>query len=208
MKNKNKQVLYNAVMVAVIVIMAVCAAVITKKIKTSGGSVNDDTVLTIEENSMTDADNVNSSDNKEDASENPEDVSENAEDEKGALSCTVEIRCDTVLDNMESLKKGKEVCIPADGIVLKAVTVSFSDGETAFDVLKRACEENEIQLEYSYTPAYGSYYIEGINNLYQFDCGKSSGWLYYINGSSPGCGCSSYVMSDGDVLSWEYKKGD
>ncbi len=201
MKNKNKQVLYNAVMIAVIVIMAVCAAVITKKIKTSGGSVNDDTVLTIEENSMTDAENVNLPDNIED-------VSETADDEKGALSCTVEIRCDTVLDNMESLKKGKEAFIPTDGIVLEAVTVSFSDGETAFDVLKRACEENEIQLEYSYTPAYGSYYIEGINNLYQFDCGKSSGWLYYINGSSPGCGCSSYVMSDGDVLSWEYNKGD
>lgn len=201
MKNKNKQVLYNAVMIAVVVIMAVCAAVITKKIKTSGGSVNDDTVLTIEENSMTDAEDANSQDNSEA-------VSESAEDEKGALSCTVEIRCDAVLSDMESLKKGKEAFIPADGIVLETVTVSFSDGETAFDVLKRVCEENEIQLEYSYTPAYGSYYIEGINNLYQFDCGKSSGWLYYINGSSPGCGCSSYVMSDGDVLSWEYKKGD
>lgn len=201
MKNKSKQVLYNAVMIAVVVIMAVCAAVITKKIKTSGQSANDDTVLTIEDNSTTATENVNSPDNIEA-------VPEKADDEKGALSCTVEIRCDTVLSDMENLKKGKEAFIPADGIVLETVTVRFSDGETAFDVLKRACEENEIQLEYSYTPAYGSYYIEGINNLYQFDCGKSSGWLYYINGSSPGCGCSSYVMSDGDVLSWKYNKGD
>ena len=34
-----------------------------------------------------------------------------------------------------------------------------------------------IQLEFSYTPLYASYYIEGINHLYEFDVGPESGWM-------------------------------
>ena len=91
-------------------------------------------------------------------------VSDNSSE--NILTCTISIRCDTILDNMDNLKEGKNKYVPSNGVILSSSTVQFVEGETVFDVLKRACSYAGIQLEYSYTPLYESYYIEGINNLY------------------------------------------
>ena len=119
-----------------------------------------------------------------------------------ASVCTVEIRCDTILENLSELTPGKEGYVPPNGIILAPSKLSFEEGETAFDVLKRACELAGIQLEFSWTPMYNSYYIEGINNLYEFDCGEQSGWMYKVNGWFPNYGCSSYQLEDGDAMVW------
>jgi len=119
-------------------------------------------------------------------------------------SCTLQIRCDTILDNMDSLAEGKDKYVPKDGIILQTTNVTFSEGESAFDVLKGACDQLGIALEYSYAPLYGSYYIEGIGNLYQFDCGDESGWMYKVNGWFPNYGCSEYKLSDGDAIVFCY----
>lgn len=118
--------------------------------------------------------------------------------------CTIEIRCDTILDNMDNLAEGKEGYVPSSGKILSASKIMFEEGETVFDVLKRACDLTGIQLEYSYTPLYKSYYIEGINNLYEFDCGSQSGWMYKVNGWFPNYGCSSYNVKEGDTIVWCY----
>ena len=119
-------------------------------------------------------------------------------------SCTLQIRCDTILDNMDSLAEGKDKYVPKDGIILQTTKVTFSEGESAFDILKGACDQLGIALEYSYAPLYGSYYIEGIGNLYQFDCGDESGWMYKVNGWFPNYGCSEYKLSDGDAIVFCY----
>ena len=119
-------------------------------------------------------------------------------------SCYITIRCDTILNNMEDLTPGKAEFVPADGEILPVVEVPFYDGETVFEALKRVCELTGIQLEYSWTPLYDSYYIEGINNLYEFDCGIQSGWMYKVNEWFPNYGCSSYELVDGDVIVWCY----
>lgn len=118
--------------------------------------------------------------------------------------CTISIVCDTILDNMSNLDAGKEAYVPANGTILATSSVEFEDGETVFDVLNRVCEYAGIQIEYSWTPMYNSYYIEGINNLYEFDCGNESGWMYKVNGWFPNYGCSSYDLEDGDVIVWCY----
>lgn len=119
-------------------------------------------------------------------------------------TCTIQIRCDSILKHMGDLKEGKNKYVPANGVILATSKVEFADGETVFDVLKRACSYTGIQLEYSYTPMYGSYYVEGINHLYEFDCGSQSGWMYKVNGWSPNYGCSSYKLKDGDAIVWSY----
>ena len=116
----------------------------------------------------------------------------------------LEIRCDTIWDNMENLTPGKEEFVPADGVILPMVEVPFYEGETVFEVLNRVCQMANIQIEYSWTPMYDSYYIEGINHLYEFDCGEQSGWMYKVNEWFPNYGCSSYELSDGDVIVWCY----
>lgn len=120
------------------------------------------------------------------------------------LKCTFSISCATVLDNMDILDKSKKEIIPDDGWILKPVTVTFNEGESVFDVLKQVCKDNKIQLEFSFTPIYNSSYIEGINNLYEFDCGSLSGWMYEVNEWFPNYGCSRYEVKNGDVIEWHF----
>jgi hypothetical protein len=119
-------------------------------------------------------------------------------------TCTISIRCDTILSNMDNLDASKAGYVPSSGTILSTTTVSISDGDSVYDVLKRACSAAGIQMEASYTAAYGSYYVEGINNLYEFDCGSESGWMYKVNGWFPNYGCSSYTVSDGDSIVFCY----
>ena len=119
-------------------------------------------------------------------------------------TCTITIRCDTILSNMDNLDPAKAGFVPSSGCILSTKTVEFTEGETVFDVLKRVCSAYGIQLEYSWTPMYDSYYIEGINNLYEFDCGSESGWMYKVNGWYPNYGCSGYKLKNGDSIAWCY----
>lgn len=119
-------------------------------------------------------------------------------------TCTISIYCDTVLDNMDLLKESKTSCIPANGCILQTTTVEFTEGDTVFDVLQKVTRDKGIPFDYTYSAVYGSAYIRGINNLYEFDCGNLSGWMYSVNGSFPGYGCSSYVLKDHDVIKWVY----
>lgn len=118
-------------------------------------------------------------------------------------SCTITIQCTSILENIDKLKEGKAAYVPESGYILSA-TVEYSEGDTVFDVLVDACSLYGIQIEYAYTPMYGSYYIEGINHLYEFDCGGTSGWMYSVNGVSPNYGCSGYNVSENDTIVWYY----
>lgn len=117
---------------------------------------------------------------------------------------TVEIRCDTILKHKKRLAAGKSKYVPSNGVILARTKVKVADGDTAFDVLKAACDANRIQLEYRYTPVYDTNYIEGINNLYEKDCGDQSGWIYKVNGWEPNVGCSQYPVKNGDAIVWAY----
>ena len=121
------------------------------------------------------------------------------------VTVTLEIRCDTLSSDMSKLENPAIAdYIPEDGIILAQTTYKGTTDNTVFDALNTLCRNNDIQLEFSYTPVYESYYIEGINYLYEFDGGNLSGWMYQVNGWFPNYGCSSYYLSDGDVIQWVY----
>ena len=124
--------------------------------------------------------------------------------ENSAPTCTVSISCAAILENLDRLNAEKADLIPADGVLLAPTAVEFTEGESVFDVLKRVCRENKIHMEFSETPVYQSAYIEGIGNLYEFDCGEGSGWMYRVNGEFPNYGCSRYTLADGDTVEWVY----
>jgi len=125
-------------------------------------------------------------------------------DENTENLCTITIRCDTILQNEDKLDQGKAQFVPRDGEILPVITVEFTPGETVFDVLRRVCEASELQLEYSWTPLYDSYYVEGISHLYEFDCGPESGWMYKVNGTFPNYGCSGYELQGGEEIVFCY----
>ena len=122
----------------------------------------------------------------------------------GDKTCTITIVCPTIFDNLNSLNAEKAPFVPKDGTILPSTKVTFTEGETVFDVLKRVCDAAQLQIEYSYTPLYESYYVEGINHLYEFDCGPESGWMYKVNEWFPNYGCSAYTLKDGDDIVWCY----
>ena len=105
---------------------------------------------------------------------------------------------------MDLCAEEKAELVPADGWILPPVDITFHEGESVFDVLLQTCQENKIHMEYMDTPMYNSAYIEGIANLYEFDAGALSGWMYNVNGWFPNYGCSRYALQDGDVVQWVY----
>ena len=100
-------------------------------------------------------------------------------------TCTLSVRCDTILDNMDWLNPEKVELVPEDGVIFPSTQVTFYEGENVFNVLQREMKKAKIHMEFSDTPMYNSAYIEGINNLYEFDCGEQSGWMYSVNGWFP-----------------------
>lgn len=118
------------------------------------------------------------------------------------------ITCDTVLDNWDDLDKALKESgdIPKDGVILKETSYHFSEGDTVFDLLKKAAKEEKIHLEFQGGDKNGAAgaYIKGINYLYEFSCGEQSGWVYSVNGKFPSESCSDVILKDGDRVEWIY----
>ena len=116
-----------------------------------------------------------------------------------AGTVTLSIRCDVAVGRVQGDH------IPADGVMLAAVTVPFHDGDTVYDILITAARQYRLQIDA--TGSAGMEYIAGINYLYEFDLGELSGWTYRVNGTPPSVGCGSYHPADGDTVEWIYTDG-
>ena len=116
---------------------------------------------------------------------------------------TLSIVCDRALES-DLLPEPVRAVLPADGVILAVVTTELKAGETVWDVLQRVCRDSGVALEASWTPAYHTAYVQGIGQLYEFDCGQGSGWVYSVNGVVPGVGCSGYALKNGDAVRWMY----
>jgi len=125
-------------------------------------------------------------------------------EEKNTFSCRLTVRCDTILKNLEKVAPEKLELIPESGIILPEREIEFLDGETVFDILQRELKKHKIHFEFSNVSMYDSVYIEGIGNLYEFDAGNLSGWLYRVNGNTPSVGCSQYKLTDNDKVEFLY----
>ena len=119
-------------------------------------------------------------------------------------TCTISIVCQSILNHQDQLKESKKDYVPKDGVILEETEVEFLEGDTVFDVLKSICKKKKIQIESSQSATYKSVYIEGIHQLYEFDCGPSSGWMYRVNGTFPNYGCSKITVKQGDKIEWLY----
>ncbi len=121
---------------------------------------------------------------------------------KDEISCTLNVECKSILNNMDKLKDGHSEYVPANGYIIKGYKYTAKAGFTAYDALKKACEDNDIELT-AKSSMYGTY-VSGINNIDEFDCGSQSGWMYSINGNRPNVSASSQRVTDGDEITFEY----
>ena len=114
---------------------------------------------------------------------------------------TLSIRCDTIAG------LGDSEFVPEDGCILETTTYAFAQDETVYDILVRAVKENKLHMEKKKTGSgTRDYYICGIANIYEYDWGELSGWMYYVNGESPSVGCGEYRVKDGDRIEWLYTR--
>lgn len=119
-------------------------------------------------------------------------------------TCTLSVRCDTILSNMKDYGEKSIKAVPTNGIIYPEKEVVFYEGESVFNLLLREMKLNGIHFEFVNTPLYKTAYIEGISNIYEFDFGELSGWMYKVNGVFLRYGCSSYILKEGDRIEWVY----
>ena len=121
-----------------------------------------------------------------------------------ATTVTISINCATILDNMDQLDPAKAEFVPEDGWILEPVEVEIEAGDSVFDVLQAVCKENKIHMEHNTTPGIGAVYIEGMAQLYEFDCGELSGWNFCVDDAVESYGCDSIKLEGGEVIEWLY----
>ncbi|MCL2674600.1 MAG: DUF4430 domain-containing protein [Defluviitaleaceae bacterium] len=122
----------------------------------------------------------------------------------GSFTVTLSVRADMILHNMHLLDREKHELVPSDGVIFPATQVTAYEGESVFNVLQREMRRNGIHMVSRWTPIFNSAYIEAINNIYEFDVGPLSGWMYSVNGWFPTFGASRYLLSPGDIIEWVY----
>ena len=122
----------------------------------------------------------------------------------GSFTVTLSVRAHTILYNMHLLHRDKHELVPEDGWIFPPTVVIAYEGESVFNVLQREMRRNRIHMVARWTPIFNSAYVEAINNLYEFDVGPLSGWMYRVNGWFPNFGASRYLLSEGDIIEWIY----
>lgn len=119
-----------------------------------------------------------------------------SENEEGYTQyVTLSISCESIAE-----QSGDER-IPDGGVILPETEIGINSGDTVYDVLERAGKKFGISFDTKGAP---SVYVSGISNIYEFDFGDLSGWLYFVNGESPSLSCAEYILSDGDSIEWRY----
>lgn len=118
--------------------------------------------------------------------------------------CTIEIRCDTIVDTSKLTNQAVAPYVPANGTILAETTVEIKEGDSAFDILRRITRNKGIQMEFREDPMYSGAKVEGINHIYEQDAGSGSGWMYKVNGWFPNYGSSQYKVKDGDKIVYCY----
>ena len=86
--------------------------------------------------------------------------------------------------------------------ILPAHSVPWEPGDTVLDLLIRVTREQRIHMAHRGRGRTG--YVEGIDNLYEFDHGPASGWVYSVNGIFPDRSAGGREADQGDEIVWWY----
>lgn len=122
-----------------------------------------------------------------------------------SVSVTVSVDAKTAASHMDQVAGNKKAYVPSNGWIIAPTKITLKKGQTAYDALAAVTKAKKIQMESKWFPVYDAYYVEGINNLYEFDGGPASGWMYSVDGWFPNYGSSQYSsLKDGSVIAWRY----
>jgi hypothetical protein len=80
------------------------------------------------------------------------------------------------------------------GVIVGATSMTLPEGSSVYTAL----------INTGVSVSGSSYYISGIDNRFEKDCGGTSGWQYSVNGVTPMTSCGNYILSNGDSIYWYY----
>lgn len=86
------------------------------------------------------------------------------------------------------------------GTIIGAKKVEFKEGNTILDILLKVAGKSNVDYSGSGAMAY----IEGIDNIYEFDYGPKSGWVIKLNGKSLSKSSGVIKVNDGDRIECYY----
>lgn len=170
-----------------------------KQIITEEKKVQDSQVESKQENN----DSTNETSNNEEIDDNNEKTNEVSQDQQ-MIVVNIAIDCKTILDNMDKLDQGyrENGIVPDDGMILDTVGVKIKKGSTVLDVLNKVNDRYNLALKTKKSP-YGTYVVS-IKNIAEKICGRTSGWMYSVNGIYPGEEAGSYQLKAGDMIKWRF----
>ena len=121
----------------------------------------------------------------------------------GMVTCTVAVDCTTVYERLDEFSEYEPV-VPEGGIVIAEMEVTLPAGSSVYDFLLEAAKQSNIAVSHEGSDALANFYIDGINGLFEFDCGDLSGWMYFVDGESPNKTCGDYIVGDGQKIEFRY----
>ncbi|MGG0670268.1 DUF4430 domain-containing protein [Lederbergia citrisecunda] len=95
------------------------------------------------------------------------------------------------------------IVISSSEVPLQPTELEIEEGETVLSALIKMTKKHKIQMDYRGGQG-ATAYIEGIANVYEFDRGQGSGWMYRVNGIFPDRGAGVVPLQDGDRVEWLY----
>lgn len=116
--------------------------------------------------------------------------------ENAVGSVTFSICCDLLP------AENQHPALPDDGNILPPTALYFEQDDTVLDALQQACRQYQLQVEIDGSGTLA--YVRGIADLYEFDYGELSGWVFLVNGKTASVGCGQVPLADGDRIQWIY----
>lgn len=117
------------------------------------------------------------------------------------INFKLSVTCGEVVENIGSetygISEEKIDIVPQNGIIFQN-DVSCADGRNAYEIIIELLQKEKLHYEAS------DGYIKSIGNIYEGDCGKYSGWMFYVNGEIAEVGASDYVVKAGDEIEFKY----
>ncbi|MGP4064371.1 DUF4430 domain-containing protein [Oceanobacillus sp. M65] len=88
------------------------------------------------------------------------------------------------------------------GQIVPQTRVERKEGDTILDITRRVLKQKGIQ--FSVTGSNSTAYVQGIDNLYEFDEGQNSGWMIRLDGALIKQSAGATPVQDGQVIYWFY----
>jgi hypothetical protein len=90
------------------------------------------------------------------------------------------------------------------GVILPKTKVTLSEGDTVLDVLLKVAKKKNLLVEHSGSGAMA--YLEGIDNIYEFDYGPKSGWEFKLNDAKISKSSGIVKVKKDDQIKWVYSE--